>query len=346
MRGTSLVSLTCALMTLAPAGWSAEPSAETRYEFAQVQMGVSFTIILYAPNETLANRASDAAFRRIEQLNGIMSDYDADSELMRLCRTAGSGQAVRVSPELAYVLGKSLDLSRQSGGAFDVTVGPVVRLWRRARRQKRLPDADRLATALEAVGYEAVVLDRCAREVRLTRPGMRLDLGGIAKGYAADEAMKVLRAHGILRALVDGSGDIAVGQAPPDKAAWRIGIAPLDAAASPSRYLLLEKAAVATSGDLWQHIEIDGRRYSHIVDPTTGLGLTESSSVTIVAPDCLTADSLASAVSVLGQKKGLALVAKNAGAAALIVRREGDKLKTHQSSDFEAHVDMAQTSGF
>jgi len=154
--------------------------------------------------------------------------------------------------------------------------------------------------------------------------------------------LKVLRTFGFQRALVDGSGDIAMGLAPPGKSAWRIGIAPLKADGPPGRYLLLERVAVATSGDLWQHVEIDGRRYSHIVDPATGLGLSGSSSVTVVADDCLTADSLASAVSVLGPTKGLALVAKQPHASALFIQSIGDKLETHQSPDLPLHLERAE----
>jgi thiamine biosynthesis lipoprotein len=148
---------------------------------------------------------------------------------------------------------------------------------------------------------------------------MRLDLGGIAAGYAVDEALRVLNAHGITRAMVNGSGDIGVSDPPPGVQGWRIGIAPLEKPdAAPSRYLLLSNAAVTTSGDAFQFVEIGGQRYSHIVDPRTGLGLTDRSSVTVVARDCITADSLATAVSVLGPEKGLELIEATPGAAALI----------------------------
>ena len=169
---------------------------------------------------------------------------------------------------------------------------------------------------------------------------MRLDLGGIAAGYAADEALTALNQKGVTRAMIDASGDIVVGDPPPGTEGWRIGIAPLtDPKGPPSRFLLLKNASVTTSGDAFQHVEFGGKRYSHIVDPRTGLGLTDQSSVTVVARDGTTADSLATAVSVLGPTRGLELIERTAGAAALIVRNVDGKLETRESrnlNEFEA----------
>jgi thiamine biosynthesis lipoprotein len=311
------------------------PSNLERFEFAQVHMGVSFRIALYAPDEATANRAAEQAFARIEELDGVFSDYDPQSELMRLCRAASATEAVRVSPPLAEVLRESLALSEASRGAFDITVGPAVRLWRRARRNHRLPSPRRLAEARAQIGYEAVQLDEAQRTVRLLKSPMRLDLGGIAKGYAADEALAQLRQAGVTRAMIDASGDLALGDPPPDREGWRVGVAPLDAEKTQaSRILFVANRGVATSGDAFQHVEIDGRRYSHIVDPRTGIGLTSPSSVTVIAPTGWQADGLASALSVLGPKQGLALIEKTPGTAALFVVQEGDQVKTYVSRRF------------
>ncbi len=321
-------------------------------------MGVPFKLTLYAPDQATANKAADAAYSRVEQLNRIMSDYDPQSELNRLCRSSrpghphrgpghphrgpghphrGPGHPVKVSRELLFILSRSLALSRRSGGAFDVTVAPVVKLWRRARRRKRLPDADRLAAARKLVGYRNLLLDPQAGTVELRVAGMRLDLGGIAKGYAGDEALSVLRQHGITRALIDAGGDVVAGDSPPGKTGWRIAIAPLqDPEGPPSRFLLVKNAAVATSGDAFQYVEIAGVRYSHIVDPHTGLGLTRRSSVTVIAPDGLTADSLASAVSVLGHERGLELIESTCRTAALVAELHEGKPRTFTSKRFPA----------
>jgi thiamine biosynthesis lipoprotein len=184
-------------------------------------------------------------------------------------------------------------------------------------------------------------LDEKNKTAELLRPGMRLDLGGIGQGFAVDEALETLRELGIRRALVNGSGDIGAADPPPGETGWKVGIAPLEPGGKPSRVLLLANRAVSTSGDAFQFVEVDGVRYSHLVDPKTGIGLTDRSSVSIVAPDCTTADALASAVSVLGPKKGLALVERTAGAAALIVRAPQGQIETHVSKRFENALDAA-----
>ena len=316
------------------AGIAASPPDEpqlSRFQFVRTEMAVPVKIILYANGAETANRAAQAAFDRIRNLNAILSDYDPDSELRRLCDTAAAGEAVHVSLELWTVLDHAQGLARRSDGAFDVTVGPVVRLWRRARRRQQLPPPESLAESRELVGHRLVRLDSECRTVTLLKPGMRLDLGGIAKGYAIDQALEVLRDHGVNSALVDAGGDIGLAGPPPDRLGWVIGIAPLDAGAAPSRYLSLSQVAIANSGDAWQHVEIDGRRYSHIVDPKTGIGLTDHSSVTVIAPDAITADSLASAVSVLGPEKGIKLIDDTPNTAALIVRAPDGKVETHES---------------
>jgi thiamine biosynthesis lipoprotein len=337
---TSLLAILL-LATCATASRSARDLQ--RFEFGEPQMGLPFRIVLYATDKVTAEAAARAAFDRIRQLNDIMSDYEDDSELSRLSRTAGSGQAVRVSDELWFVLKRAQKLAERTDGAFDVTVGPVVSLWRKARRERNLPDAERLASAVQAVGHRKMRLDARSHTVELLAPRVRLDLGAIAKGYAADEALKVLRRLGITRALVAGGGDMALGDPPPGRKGWRVEIAPLDTTnAPPARFVLLANAGLATSGDLFQHVEIDGKRYSHIVDPRTGMGLTDHSLVTVIAPDGITADSLATAVSVLGPEKGVKLVEDTKGAAVHITRLPGNQIEVSESRRFERYYERRQ----
>jgi thiamine biosynthesis lipoprotein len=297
----------------------ADGSPAVRHEFRSAHMGTQFRIVLYTAVEASANAASRAAFDRIGQLDSMLSDYRADSELMQLCSKAG-GPPVHVSDELFFVLSCSQDLASRSDGAFDVSVGPVARLWRRARRQRKLPDRERLARARALVGPENVRLDAKSQTAQLLRPGMQLDLGGIAKGYAADEAMAVLKRHGITQALVAAAGDITVSGPPPGEHGWTIGIAdPSGADKPPLDYLLLRDTAISTSGDTEQFLELEGKRYSHIIDPRTGLALTHRVQVTVVAPNATTSDSLATAVCVLGPERGMQLVESTPQAAALIV---------------------------
>ncbi len=312
-----------------------------RFEYTQIHMGVPVEITLYARNQEAANRASDAAYARVKAFDRIMSDYDPDSELMRLCATSGTGQQVPVSPELACVLCRSQDLSLRTDGAFDVTVGPLVELWRIARRQKQLPSAERLQSARERVGWRKLRLDHSARTVELLETGMQLDLGGIAQGYAADEALRVLRENGVPRALVDVSGDVVVGDSPPGREAWRVEIEPLrkdDPDAKP-QVVLLRNAAVTTAGDAYQFVEIDGVRYSHIVNPQTGLGQTIRRSVTVIARDGITADGLDTAVCLLEPDRGLRLVAATPGAEVSIVQAAGEGIEGFASHGFSRFLE-------
>lgn len=305
----------------------------TRFEFMEPHMGTRFKVVLYAPDEATANRAAKAAFARVAELDGVMSDYRPTSELMQLCGKAG-GPPVRVSDDLYVVLAKAQEVSRLSDGAFDVTVGPVVRLWRIARRTQELPDQEALARARGLVGYQNIKLDPTNRTVHLLKPGMLLDLGGIAKGYAADAALAVLKKHEIDRALVAAGGDIAVSGPPPDAQGWKVGIQPI-AGGAPRRYLLLKHAAVSTSGDFEQFVVIDGKRYSHIVDPKTGLGLVGRMSVTVVARHGLTSDPMTKTVCVLGPERGLKVIDAADGVAALMVRQTDKGEEVIESKRFK-----------
>lgn len=305
-----------------------------RFEFQSPHMGTLFTITLYAPDPLAATNAARAAFARIAALDRTMTDYDPESELMRLCQRP-AGVPSRVSADLFDVLQKAQHFARISDGAFDFTVGPYVRLWRRARRTAVLPPAEALARAAQAVGYQKVRLDARDRTVTLLAPHMQLDLGGIGKGYAADQALAVLRRHGITRALVAASGDIAVGDAPPGRPGWRVGIGEVDA---PSRQLgtqlLLRHAAVSTSGDTEQFVEIHSVRYSHIINPRTGLALTNRIQATIVAPNATTTEGLSKPVCVLGVPAGLAFADRFPRAAALVAVKEDGRLVLHPSRRF------------
>lgn len=314
-----------------------------RFEFKHPAMGTLFTITLYAPDKSQGAATADAAFKRIDALEDIMSDYEADSELMRLCDQP-YGKPVPVSPELFDVLQRAQKISELSDGAFDVTVGPDVRLWRFARKRKVLPSAQQLAEAGRSVGYRKLRLDARSRTVTLLVPDMRLDLGGIAKGYAADEALKLLKGRGVDRALVAASGDIAIGNSPPGQRGWKIGIASIDAHHNEITTMLsLHNAGISTSGDTEQFIEIGGVRYSHILNPATGLGLTNRIQASIIAPNATATDALATTVCVLGVERGLTLVDSLPRTAALILVKHDGQKRIFASKRF-AKIPVTQAS--
>ncbi len=275
-----------------------------RYEFSHPQMGTVFRLTLYASHDSVARQASQAAFRRIDELNAILSDYQPDSELSRLSATAGSGQAVKVSNDLWRVLLVSQQAARMSGGAFDITAGPLVGLWRRAKRQHELPTTQSLRKARQSVGYQHMKLYAREKKVMLLKPGMKLDAGGIGKGYAVDEALEIVSRRGIKPALVDAGSNLAIGDAPPGKTGWRVAIGlgpPSDTARA--IYLTLAHTSVSTSGNAFQFVDIGGKRYSHIVSPFTGYGLTDSRTVSVVSPNGAVADWLSTAICVMGNVK-------------------------------------------
>jgi FAD:protein FMN transferase len=268
-------------------------------------MGVAVRIVLYARDEATARGAVRAAYARMAELEDIMSDYRPESEVRRL--GARPGETVRVSGELFTVVARAIDLWRLSRGAFDATVGPFTELWRTSRRTGRLPGRAELDSAALRVGSEKVHLDSAARTVRLDVPGMRVDLGGIAKGYILDHTLAELGRHGVRRALLQAGGDIVAGDPPPGLPGWRVAV-PEGGGAVRARAGALANAAVATSGDTEQFVLIEGVRYSHVIDPHTGLGLTTRRQATVVAEDGVTADGLATALVVLDAERGAALL--------------------------------------
>jgi thiamine biosynthesis lipoprotein len=323
-------SVAIALSTLSVA----QPPTLHRYESVEPYMGTLVKITVYTSDEETATKAFRSAFDRIGDLDRILSDYKPDSELNQIATTA-VGQAVKVSDDLFTVLAASQELAAATDGAFDVTEGPVIRLWRDARKTSRLPDAAALNEAASRSGYRKLHLDAASHTVMLDQSGMALDVGAIGKGYAATEALKVLSSLGVRNALVAVSGDLAFSNAPPGERGWRIDVHPDDPAlGGMPRVLELTNAAVSTSGNAEQHLDVGGHRYSHVINPSSGMGLVDDITVTVIAPDGLDADGLDTAVSLLGRERGLALIESRPHAAALIVQRTSDGVKVTMSSRF------------
>jgi FAD:protein FMN transferase len=332
--GVNLSTLLCAAISAqeSPSCYC-DPSVElTRFTYEDVKMAVPIRILLYAENQETADKATEAALARFDELNEIMSDYTEESEVRRLCAVAGSGEMTPVSDDLWRVMRQAFELTESSGGTFDPTISPVVRLWRRARRLKHLPRVELMQEALALVGPELVRFDEEQQAIELLKQDMRIDLGGIAKGDAIDQALAVIREHGINIALVDAGGDVGMGDPPPNRTGWTIGVAALERDDPPSFYLSLSNCSIATSGDTWQYVLIEGKRYSHLVDPRTGMGLTDHSNVSIIAPDAITADGLASAVSIMGPEEGLELIESTPDTAAYIIRSPDGDAEIYSSS--------------
>lgn len=261
-------------------------------------MGSRCEITLEAENEPAAARAAGKAFEQIQRIERVLSDYNPGSESMLLMQREPN-TAHPISAMLLEVLLLSMDIHKASAGSFDPTVGGITHLWRAAARAGTIPTTYELDRARTRVGMEHLQVNDLARTVRFDQPGMILDFGGIGKGYAARMGIELLRELGHPIACVDMGGDLQFGDPPSDNpAGWRVEVMTgLDS----SQTLTLHNCAIATSGDLERYYEHDGVRYSHIIDPRTGIGIIERRAATVIAQDAAIADALASAVSVLGQ---------------------------------------------
>ena len=277
-----------------------------RYEFQEQKMGVPASLILYAPDEEKAKEAAAAVWKKFDELNAILSDWDSESEIIQVCRRSEETDGfVPISDDLRRALEESKKYCELTGGAFDATVGPIVKLWRRSRYFHELPPESALATAKKKVGLDAWELDE--RGVRVKK-NVRFDVGGIAKGIVMDEALEVLRDFGITSALINASGDLRIGDPPPGKKGWIVGIASIGD--EPACYRELANVGVASSGDANRYVEINGVRYSHIIDPRSCEPLTRRCVAAVVAPTATTADALASALCVLGVEEAPAAFEK------------------------------------
>ncbi|MBN2136724.1 MAG: FAD:protein FMN transferase [Sedimentisphaerales bacterium] len=300
------------------------PSGRTRADSGiHLTMGTFARIVAIAPDTSTGSKCVEAALDRIDNVDALMSDYKEDSELTRVNKGAFA-RPVKVGPETFEVIQRSIEFSKLSNGAFDITVGPLVKLFRESRKTSKAPTDEQIAEAKSKVGYEKLIIDEDAGTIRFTVEGMSLDLGGIAKGYAAETAIQALKQGGALGALVDIGGDVrCFGIPPKGREKWLIGLQDPNAAEATIAGLLLKlevaEGAVTTSGDYQQFAIIDGQRQSHILDRKTGKSATGLSSVTIIAPDATDADALATAVTVLGPEKGLELIEKIPNTEAILI---------------------------
>ena len=311
-----------------------------RYYLSAMLGPVAVEVQMITTTDARARRAVQAGSAEVSKIHNLLSRYLEASEVSRINRE--SGRETHASAQTVEVVRRAIEIARLTDGAFDITVGPLVALWRDAIRSGELPDPEELERARGLVGYQQITVGD--NSVTLEKPGMSIDLGGIAKGYAVDRVVRALRDTGIEDALVDAGGDgYAMGlnaQAEP----WRIGLEhPRQEGRAPLGIVLrLSDRAYATSGDYRQYTEIDGERYSHIIDPRTGRPAREAASATVVAPDCMTADALATALLVMPPEAGVELVDSLEDVECLIITIRDDELHKIASSGFYDLTDDAR----
>lgn len=296
---------------------------EQRYTFEKGLMGSPFKLVFYTSSDSIAQLAADRAFKRVEELNEIMSDYRDGSEINRLSATSGSGKWVPVSKDLFDILAASQDISAKTGGVFDATLGPVVQMWRHATRKGIFPPEEEIRDALARTGYSKLKMDKKTHRIMLMQKGMRLDIGGLGKGYAAEEAIKELKKLGITSAMMDAGGKIVLTNPPPGTKGWNINVSN---GSDSLKAMQLSNVALATSGPTYRYMEYKGVRYSHIVDPKTGIGLLFHVRTTVISPDGTVADALATAFSVAGIEKSKKYLKRFKGSKVWLVEKQGDRV--------------------
>lgn len=313
-RGVAAVAAAVALIILGGCGRTAQPYHETRFALDTV-----IDITAYGPD---APAAVQAAWQEMARLDGLLNCYDADSEVARINQAAG-GQPVPVSDDTLQVIAAAVHFAALTDGAFDPTIGPVTQLWGIGKKGEYVPPDDAVAQAVRLVDYRRVELDAAHHTVRLSRPGMALDLGGIAKGYILDHMAAVLRGHGVTAALINGGGDIRVIGTKPDGTPWRIGIQdPRHADQISAKITLQQWTAVSTSGDYQRYFDLHGQRYHHIFDPRTGYPTHTIPSVTLLTGADV-GDIPSSALVVMGRQKAEAFLRQFPGVAAVFIDYDG-----------------------
>lgn len=304
-----------------------------RYQFEEPKMGSPFQIILYSKDSISAQRIAAKAYTLIDSLNQVFSDYEPESELNQLSRTAGENTYVHVSPLLYDLLQKSRKAWQLSGGKFDITVGTLSKLWRNARRTAQFPEDSLVQAAKATVGMQYIIIDTTNHSIQLTAKGMQLDMGGIAKGFIAQYILDFLKKNGFPIALADAGGDISFGDPPPGKNGWSVAVSiPVRNQVLPTN-LTLKNQSIATSGDMYQFIEHKGKKYSHEIDPQTGYGIQSRRNITVISPDGALSDWLATACTLLSIKKSKKL-AEQSGAELLILEIRNGRLMHHHTKGF------------
>lgn len=308
----------------------------SKYHFSATKMGSPFNIVMVCDDSAKAASLAKKSFERVDSLNHIFSDYDSSSELSHLNAGAGKGPQ-QISSTLWKIMIESENAFETSGGAFDITVGPLSRIWRKARKEKSFPEKEQIELGLQKTGFQNIKMDSLRQTIALQKTGMLLDLGGIAKGFAAQEVVDFLSKNGISQSLADAGGDMSMSNAPPETKGWTVGVNIPEAAEDLlPRRLLLQNMAVATSGDAFQYTEHNGKKYSHIIDPRTGYGISSQRNVTIIAKNGTIADWLATACSILPIKSAKKL-AQKMQAELLITELVEDKIIYHATKGFATY---------
>ena len=310
-------------------------NAQTRkFSYSEMKMGSAFNLIIVSTDSNKANHLARKSYELVDSLSHIFSNYDSSSELSKINASAGL-LPYKMSTAMLDLVQKSQYAYIQTKGAYDISIGPLSSLWRNARKAKLFPEASTVIATKKLVGFAQVKINKRLGTIFLPNADMQLDFGGIAKGYIAQWVINYLKANGIQQALADAGGDIVMSGAPLNQKGWLIGVnLPETTDDLLNKKLQLSNCSVATSGDVYQFIEYKGVKYSHIINPLTGYGVTNLRNVTIIAKTGATADWLATACSILPIKEAKQLAISHQ-AALLITTLKNGKLVFEASPNFK-----------
>ena len=321
-RASCLLFMACLVAPCARA-------ADVRYEVSHQAMGTVFSLVAYGRDEAFLSEVATEVFEEIDRLDAQMSNYQPQSELSTINRDAAD-QAVLVEPRLFGLLQIAIKGSEDSGGDFDVTVGPLMKLWGFFRGQGRLPSQPEISDVLKRIGYQHVHLDNERRTVRFDVTGMEIDLGGIAKGYAVDKAADILRENGVPAALVSsGTSSIYALGAPPGERGWKVTVRDPFEEGKPADVLYLKNFALSTSGSYEKFFTIGGKTYCHIMNPHTGWPVENMLSTVAAVPTGTESEVLTKVFFVGGLEKSRRYLATHPNAIGIIYT-PGEKAKTYQ----------------
>lgn len=320
-----LLAAVVIIIALFISGCLSNIGAPKAYKETQFLMDTVVEITAYGPD---AEKAVKAAFEEFQHLHALTNNFDENSQVSKINQMAGK-EKVTVDPDLVKIIKFSQEASEKLGGSFDITIGPLTQLWGIGHKGDYVPSQAEIDNILPLVDYRLLEVDAASNTVYLPKPGMMLDLGAIAKGYATDQAVEVLKSKGIKSALVNAGGDVRVIGNKPDGKPWRIGIQhPRDPDGISAKLALTNWDTMETSGDYQRFMMKDGTRYSHILDPRTGWQPREVASVTIVNSSSTYGDILSKPIFVLGVEKGLEILKQFPGNEAVIVTLDGNIIVT------------------
>lgn len=290
-------------------------------------MGSRFDISIVATDSLQAEIYIDQVIAEITRIEHLISDWIPESQLSKINRQAGI-RPVKVDRELLELIQRAIQFSKITDGAFDISFAAMDKIWKFDGSMEKLPDSTTIRKAIANIGYQGILVNLDSSTVFLTRPGMKIGFGATGKGYAADRGRALMKSLQVQAGIVNASGDLAVWGAQPDGTAWRIGVTDPFHPSKPAAVLSLRNGAVTTSGDYEKYVEIDGKRYSHIINPKTGMPSYGLTSVTVIGPDAEICNAFSTAIMVLGKEKGMQLVKSHPSYACFIISSNGRKSKS------------------